>query len=216
MVTQYQRKELDQQMSEWNMCLRLHHLRTSSSCNLFLDWWLTMPNFFHHCHMSCIFWTVCCKKCSIEEEQKSFDAAKALVSDNQYLAYYDVSKPLKVLLRRYRKSYLVGHCNTDSQAVSEGQHSRLSSGSSAAWNVPSSLAWPDRFFCVCGGSEKRSSVTSIPFYPRFWRCWLVKTSQKSSVNKVRMMLFAGVASSSCISTRGLLRATVTIWWTFRR
>ena len=31
-----------------------------------------------------------------EEEQKSFDAAKALVSDRQYLAHYDVSKPLKL------------------------------------------------------------------------------------------------------------------------
>ena len=31
-----------------------------------------------------------------EEEQKSFDAAKAILTNRQYLAHYDVSKPLKV------------------------------------------------------------------------------------------------------------------------
>ena len=31
-----------------------------------------------------------------EEEQKSFDAAKAILTNRQYLAHYEVSKPLKV------------------------------------------------------------------------------------------------------------------------
>ena len=31
-----------------------------------------------------------------EKERKSFEAAKALVADRQYLAHYDVPKPLKV------------------------------------------------------------------------------------------------------------------------
>ena len=45
-----------------------------------------------------------------EEEQKSFDAAKALVSNRQYLAHYDVSKPLKVYCDASPKG--VGACLT--------------------------------------------------------------------------------------------------------
>lgn len=45
-----------------------------------------------------------------EEKQKSFDAAKALVSDRQYLAHYDVSKPLKVYCDTSPKG--VGACLT--------------------------------------------------------------------------------------------------------
>ena len=45
-----------------------------------------------------------------EEEQKSFDAAKALLANRQYLAHYDVSKPLKVYCDASPKG--VGACLT--------------------------------------------------------------------------------------------------------
>ena len=57
------------------------------------------PSFFHHYHVLHPWNSLLRKNVQwkwSEEEQKSFEAAKSLVSDRLILAHYDVLKPLKL------------------------------------------------------------------------------------------------------------------------
>ena len=71
-----------------------------------------------------------------EEEQKSFDAAKALVSNRQYLAHYDVSKPLKVYCNASPKG--VGACLT--HVMPDGVEQTVAYASRSLWEAEQNYA----------------------------------------------------------------------------